>query len=139
MSGLWGGRFASGPADALAALSKSTQFDWRLAPYDIAGSRAHARVLHKAGLLTEDELTRMIAALDQLEADVASGAFVARADDEDVHTALERGLLERVGPDLGGKLRAGRSRNDQVATLFRMYLRDDARRVGAGSPTSSTR
>ena len=71
---LWGGRFAGGPDQALAALSKSTQFDWRLAPYDIAGSRAHARVLHAVDLLTEGELAGMIEALDQLEADVRSGA-----------------------------------------------------------------
>ncbi|MEB3370681.1 argininosuccinate lyase [Saccharopolyspora mangrovi] len=129
---LWGGRFASGPAEAMAALSLSTHFDWRLAPYDIAGSRAHARVLHRAGLLTQDELDAMLAGLDTLAADVESGAFTPVIDDEDVHTALERGLLERVGADLGGKLRAGRSRNDQVATLFRMWLRDANRRVAAG-------
>ena len=72
----------------------------------------------------------MLAGLDQLEADVADGSFTGTVADEDVHTALERGLLERLGPDLGGKLRAGRSRNDQVATLFRMYLRDHARIIG---------
>ncbi|MFV0253130.1 MAG: argininosuccinate lyase [Beutenbergiaceae bacterium] len=126
---LWGGRFAGGPADALAALSVSTHFDWRLAHHDIAGSRAHARVLHGAGLLGDDELAGMLTALDQLDADVASGAFQAAPDDEDVHTALERGLLERAGTDLGGKLRAGRSRNDQIATLVRMYLREEARRI----------
>jgi argininosuccinate lyase len=133
MSGqLWGGRFAGGPADALAALSKSTHFDWRLARYDIAGSRAHARVLRGAGLLTEDELVAMISGLDGLEADTVSGAFVAAPDDEDVHSALERGLIDRVGAELGGKLRAGRSRNDQIATLLRLWWRDTARRVGAG-------
>jgi argininosuccinate lyase len=132
VSGLWGGRFASGPADALAALSKSTQFDWRLAPYDVRGSQAHARVLARAGLLSDDELTGMLDALAKLAADVESGAFGPTPDDEDVHSALERGLIERAGPELGGKLRAGRSRNDQVATLFRMWLRDAARRVGAG-------
>ncbi|SFK41669.1 argininosuccinate lyase [Amycolatopsis sacchari] len=130
---LWGGRFASGPAEAMAKLSASTHFDWRLAPYDIAGSKAHARVLHNAGLLTEDELNAMLKALDQLAEDVASGAFTPTIEDEDVHTALERGLLERAGAELGGKLRAGRSRNDQVATLFRMWLRDAARRVVAGT------
>ncbi|MFJ8819922.1 argininosuccinate lyase [Amycolatopsis thermoflava] len=130
---LWGGRFSSGPAEAMAALSASTHFDWRLAPYDIAGSRAHARVLHRAGLLTEDELTRMLAALDALAADVASGEFTPTVADEDVHTALERGLIERAGAELGGKLRAGRSRNDQVATLFRMWLRDAGKRVAAGT------
>ncbi|RKN12712.1 argininosuccinate lyase [Streptomyces radicis] len=127
---LWGGRFASGPAEALERLSASVHFDWRLAPYDIAGSRAHARVLHRAGLLTDDELERMLAGLDRLAADVADGSFTGTIADEDVHTALERGLLERLGPELGGKLRAGRSRNDQVATLFRMYLRDHARIIG---------
>ena len=127
---LWGGRFADGPAEALARLSASVHFDWRLAPYDIAGSRAHARVLHAAGLLSDDELSRMLAGLERLLADVTSGAFTGTVADEDVHTALERGLLERLGPDLGGKLRAGRSRNDQVATLFRMYLRDHARVIG---------
>jgi argininosuccinate lyase len=126
---LWGGRFAGGPADALAALSKSTHFDWRLAQYDLAGSRAHARVLHGAGLLDEPTLDAMLAGLDQLARDVASGAFGPAESDEDVHTALERGLIERVGPEVGGRLRAGRSRNDQVATLFRMYLRDHARSV----------
>jgi argininosuccinate lyase len=116
----------------MALLSASTHFDWRLAPYDIAGSRAHARVLRAAGLLTDDELNRMITALDLLETDAASGAFEPTIADEDVHTALERGLIERAGPELGGKLRAGRSRNDQVATLFKMWLRDAARRVGDG-------
>ncbi|MBR7742076.1 argininosuccinate lyase [Phycicoccus sp. BSK3Z-2] len=126
---LWGGRFAGGPADALAALSKSTHFDWRLAPHDIAGSRAHARVLHRAGLLDDATLAAMLDALERLRADVESGVFLPAADDEDVHTALERGLIERAGPEVGGRLRAGRSRNDQIATLFRMYLREHARLV----------
>ncbi len=128
---LWGGRFTGGPSDALAALSKSTHFDWRLAPYDIAGSRAHARVLHKAGLLERDELDTMLAGLSRLLTDVSSGAFLPTEGDEDVHTALERGLIEQIGPEVGGRLRAGRSRNDQVATQLRMYLRDQARLLGA--------
>ena len=128
---LWGGRFAGGPADALARLSVSVHFDWRLAPYDIAASRAHARVLRRAGLLDDGELDRMLAALDDLAEAVRSGAFRPTVDDEDVHTALERGLLERLGA-LGGKLRAGRSRNDQVATDLRLYLRDAARQVASG-------
>ncbi|CAN5483578.1 argininosuccinate lyase [soil metagenome] len=128
---LWGGRFAGGPSGALAALSKSTHFDWRLAPYDIAGSRAHARVLHGAGLLSDEHLDAMLEGLGVLLADVRSGVFAAADEDEDVHTALERGLIERVGPDVGGRLRAGRSRNDQVATQFRMYLRDEARVLAA--------
>nr|WP_245354760.1 argininosuccinate lyase [Brachybacterium sacelli] len=127
---MWGGRFGSGPAAALASLSVSTHFDWRLTQYDLRGSKAHANVLHTAGLLSDDELGRMQEALDVLVADVASGAFVAAEDDEDVHTALERGLIERAGGELGGKLRAGRSRNDQIATLIRLFIRDQARAVG---------
>ncbi|RPF27968.1 argininosuccinate lyase [Georgenia muralis] len=129
---LWGGRFAGGPADALAALSRSTHFDWRLARYDLAGSRAHARVLHTAGLLSENDLAAMVDAIDRLDGDVAAGSFRPGPDDEDVHTALERGLIERAGPELGGRLRAGRSRNDQIATLVRLYLRDSARELAGG-------
>ncbi|MCJ0699919.1 argininosuccinate lyase [Frigoribacterium faeni] len=123
---LWGGRFASGPSAELAALSRSTQFDWQLAPYDIAGSRAHARALASAGYLGDDELTAMLDALDRLESDVADQTFVAADSDEDVHSALERGLIGIAGAELGGRLRAGRSRNDQIATLVRLYLRDHA-------------
>lgn len=128
---LWGGRFSGAPADALTELSRSTQFDWRLARYDIAGSKAHARALHAARLLDDAELDDMLAALSTLDDDVVSGVFTPQPDDEDVHTALERGLMERAGTQLGGKLRAGRSRNDQIATLIRMYLRDHARLIGS--------
>ena len=110
----------------MQALSVSVHFDWRLVPYDLQGSRSHARVLHRSGLLSDDELQQMLAAIDALEADAVSGAFQPTVADEDVHTALERGLVERLGP-LGGKLRAGRSRNDQIATDLRLYLRDQAR------------
>ncbi|MBU3750464.1 MAG: argininosuccinate lyase, partial [Mycobacterium sp.] len=129
---LWGGRFTGGPAPALAALSRSTHFDWVLAPYDIAASRAHARVLHRAGLLSDSQLDGLLTGLDRLDGDVADGTFTPLATDEDVHGALERGLIERVGVDLGGRLRAGRSRNDQIATLFRMWLRDAMGRVARG-------
>ena len=129
---LWGGRFAGGPADALAALSRSTHFDWVLAPYDIAASRAHARVLHRAGLLTDEQRDGLLAGLDSLGSDIADGSFTPLVTDEDVHGALERGLIDRVGADLGGRLRAGRSRNDQVATLLRMWLRDAMHRVADG-------
>ena len=123
---LWGGRFADGPSPELVALSRSTQFDWQLAPYDLAGSRAHARALAAAGYLDTDELARMIAGLDALESGWRDGSIVANDSDEDVHFALERELVASVGPELGGKLRAGRSRNDQIATLIRLYLLDHA-------------
>jgi len=129
---LWGGRFASGPSEALAALSKSTHFDWTLAPYDVRASKAHTRVLHNAGLLTDEQRDGLLAGLDSLGSDVADGSFGPLPTDEDVHGALERGLIDRVGDDLGGRLRAGRSRNDQVATLFRMWLRDALREIGNG-------
>ena len=129
---LWGGRFADGPAPELAALSRSTHFDWVLAPYDVTASKAHAMVLHAAGLLTDDQRDGLLAGLDSLGSDIADGSFAPIVTDEDVHGALERGLIDRVGGDLGGRLRAGRSRNDQVATLFRMWLRDAMRRVADG-------
>ena len=122
---LWGGRFASGPADAMAALSLSTHFDWRLAPYDLKQTRAHAQVLARAGLLNDDELSLIERAIDELSAEVLAGSAQPIPADEDVHTAIERMLVDKLG-DLGGKLRAGRSRNDQVATDFRMYLREAA-------------
>jgi argininosuccinate lyase len=125
---LWGGRFADGPSDAMAALSLSTHFDWRLAPYDVMQTRAHARVLHRAGLLSADELADVEGALDALADEIASGTLHPDPTDEDVHTAIERSLIERLG-DLGGRLRAGRSRNDQVSTDFRLYLRDHAAQV----------
>jgi len=127
---LWGGRFAAGPSPELVELSRSTHFDWRLAPYDLAGSRAHARALGRAGLLTDAELSRLLGSLDELDAAVASGRFTPTPADEDVHSALERGLVETAGPELGGRLRAGRSRNDQIATLFKLYLRDHAVVIG---------
>ncbi|WP_454150352.1 argininosuccinate lyase [Microbacterium lacticum] len=124
---LWGARFASGPSPELAALSRSTHFDWVLVPYDLAGSHAHAAALAAAGYLTADEQERMHAGLDALAAAVADGSLVAADSDEDVHGALEAALIAEVGAELGGKLRAGRSRNDQIATLVRLYLLDHAR------------
>jgi argininosuccinate lyase len=116
----------------MATLSRSTHFDWRLAPYDLDGSRAHASALHQAGLLTDDDLAAMIEGLDVVASEVSSGDFRPAQTDEDVHGALERRLVELVGGELGGRLRAGRSRNDQIATLIRMYLRDALRAVAAG-------
>ncbi|PAT05038.1 argininosuccinate lyase [Corynebacterium hadale] len=126
---LWGGRFSGGPSEAMFALSVSTHFDWVLAPYDVLASKAHAKVLNKAGLLSDADLHTMLDGLDRLGRDVADGSFVPAPTDEDVHGAMERGLIERVGPEVGGRLRAGRSRNDQVAAMFRMWCRDALRGV----------
>jgi argininosuccinate lyase len=129
---LWGGRFASGPADAMAALSLSTHFDWRLAPYDLKQTRAHAQVLARAGLLNDDELVAINKAIDELSAEVLAGTAAPIPADEDVHTAIERMLVDKLG-DLGGKLRAGRSRNDQVATDFRLFLRAAAQQIASAT------
>ncbi len=126
---LWGGRFAGGPSDAMFALSKSTQFDWRLALHDIAGSRAHAKALNAAGLLSDEQASAMDEGLAELARRVEAGEFGPAESDEDVHGALERGLKEIVGPELGGRIRAGRSRNDQIATLIRSYLRGEIRLI----------
>ena len=128
---LWGARFADSPSPELARLSKSTHFDWRLWPYDLAGSHAHANALGRAGYLDADELAAMHAGIDEVARRIEAGELVARDEDEDVHGALEAALIDVVGADLGGKLRAGRSRNDQIATLIRMFLRDHASTIGA--------
>jgi argininosuccinate lyase len=126
---LWGARFVSGPSPELAALSRSTHFDWDLALYDIAGSHAHAKALAAAGYLTADEASGMHAGLDALTRGIQDGTLRPAPGDEDVHGALEAALIREVGPELGGKLRAGRSRNDQIATLVRMYLLDHSRTI----------
>lgn len=126
---LWGARFATGPSPELEALSRSTHFDWAMAPYDLAGSHAHAKALAAAGYLTADEEVAMHAGLDALARRVADGTLRPAPHDEDVHGALEAALIEEVGAHLGGKLRAGRSRNDQIATLVRLYLLDHSRTI----------
>jgi argininosuccinate lyase len=120
---LWGGRFSDAPADAVFALSRSVHFDWRLAPYDLRSSLAHLRVLQSSGLLKSDAAKKIEGGLRDLIADVASAKFLPSAEDEDVHSALERGLTEKIG-EVGGALRAGRSRNDQVATDLKLFAID---------------
>jgi len=121
---LWGGRFSDASADAVFALSRSVQFDWRLAPYDLRSSLAHLRVLKSSGLLTGDVAAKIEGALRELISEVTSGKFLPKPEDEDVHSALERGLTEKIG-ETGGALRAGRSRNDQVATDLKLYAIDN--------------
>ncbi|MFP3584729.1 argininosuccinate lyase [Paraburkholderia sp. SIMBA_055] len=123
---LWGGRFKSGPSAALRALSRSDPSFFRLAPYDLAGSRAHAQELRRAQILTEEELQQLLGEMDRLQAQYMAGEVGPSEDDEDVHTFLERELTQRLGTT-GGKLRAGRSRNDQAANDLRLFLRDKAR------------
>ena len=120
---LWGGRFSSGPAESVFALSRSVHFDYRLAPYDIRSSLAHLSVLESSGLINKDDAVKISKVLRELMVEVTSGNFGINEDDEDIHSALERAMMERIG-DVGGKLRAGRSRNDQVATDLRLFAID---------------
>jgi argininosuccinate lyase len=122
MSTLWHGRFEGGPAPELLAFSESLSFDRRLAPDDIEGSRAHVRGLIRSGILTPEEGSTVLAALDRVEVELAEGTFAFAPSDEDVHTAVERRVTELAGP-AGAKLHTGRSRNDQVATAFRLFVK----------------
>ena len=120
---LWGGRFAQGPEESVFALSRSVHFDWRLAPYDLRSSKAHLAILKKSGLIASKDAEAIAQALNELYTEVTSGKFLAIDSDEDVHSALERGLTEKLGA-VGGALRAGRSRNDQVTTDLRLFSID---------------
>ena len=120
---LWGGRFAQGPEESVFAMSRSAHFDWRLAPYDLRSSKAHLSVLKKSGLIASQDAEAIAKALNELSVEIAKGSFVAIDADEDVHSALERGLTEKIGA-AGGALRAGRSRNDQVTTDLRLFSID---------------
>jgi argininosuccinate lyase len=120
---LWGGRFTTGPDEAAWALGVSTGFDRHLWRQDLAGSAAHARELHRIGVLDDEERDAMLAALERCGELFAADAFAFLSTDEDVHGAIERWLVEDLGP-LGGKLRAGRSRNDQIASDLRLWCRD---------------
>ena len=120
---LWGGRFTVGPDEAAWALGVSTGFDRHLWRQDLAGSRAHAHELHRIGVLDADERDQLLAALERCGELFARDAFAFLDTDEDVHGAIERWLVEELGT-LGGKLRAGRSRNDQIASDLRLWCRD---------------
>ncbi|MFM7060553.1 MAG: argininosuccinate lyase [Actinomycetes bacterium] len=125
---LWHGRFGEGPAEELLAFTVSLPFDVRLAADDLTGSRAHVGMLTAVGLLTAEESAAVLDALDAVGAELADGAFVFVASDEDIHTAVERRVTELAGP-AGAKLHTGRSRNDQVATDLRLWTRREARAV----------
>ena len=126
----WAGRFTE-PTDAFVeAFTASVGFDQRLYRHDLAGSRAHARMLSHVGVLTESERDSIIAGLDEIEAEIDAGQFAWSVSLEDVHMNIEARLTQRIG-DAGKKLHTGRSRNDQVATDIRLYLRDEIDVIGA--------
>ena len=126
MAQLWGGRFSGQTDPLMARFNASLPFDWRLWDADITGSMAWATAIHAAGLLTQDELTTIHAGLADVRAEIAVGpeAVFAQAADEDIHSFVERRLTERIGA-VAGKLHTGRSRNDQVATDVRLWLKGE--------------
>jgi argininosuccinate lyase len=129
---LWGGRFDTAPAPEAGALSWSLSVDVRLAPQDVESSVAHVRALEDAGLLSSGEAAALEEALREVGVEIATDRFVFHAADEDVHSAIERGVTERLG-DVGAKLHTGRSRNDLVVTDLRLWLLAAARRIDAGT------
>jgi len=120
MATLWHGRFEGGPSEALQALNDSLGFDRRMYREDVAGSRAHVRMLARVGLMSDADAASVLDALDVTEAELADGSFAFQSSDEDVHTAVERRVTELAG-DAGARLHTGRSRNDQVATDLRLW------------------
>ena len=125
MAQLWGGRFTK-ETDALAyAFNASISYDKKLYKQDIAGSKAHAAMLGKQGILTEEETKQILAALDEILEDVSSGKLEITEEHEDIHSFVEAVLIQRLG-DAGKKLHTGRSRNDQVALDMRLYIREEA-------------
>jgi argininosuccinate lyase len=125
---LWHGRFEEGPSEELLAFSQSLSFDHRLARDDLTGSRAHVRGLVRAGILSAQEATAVLDALEQVETELVDGKFAFEQTDEDIHTAIERRVTELAGPS-GAKLHTGRSRNDQVATALRLYTKRELANV----------
>ena len=123
MTRLWGGRFTDRPADQMRRFGDSIDFDIRLWEADIAASLAYAKALARAGVIDEDDRYALLEGLARVRTELADGEFVVQPDDEDIHTAIERRLGELVGR-VAGKLHTGRSRNDQVATDTRLYVRD---------------
>ncbi|HWP34056.1 MAG TPA: argininosuccinate lyase [Thermodesulfobacteriota bacterium] len=128
----WGGRFREATDPRVEAFTASVRFDRRLAPYDIAGSIAHARMLARVGLLTVEEAGAIVEGLERIRAEIDAGSFPWRPELEDVHMNIEARLVELVGP-VGGKLHTGRSRNDQVALDLALYLRDAIDRLDEGA------
>src|SRR5437667_7870878 len=119
----WGGRFTGATDTRVEAFTESISVDRRLYRHDIRASQAHARMLAEVGLLTKDEAAQIVAALDAISGEIDRGEFAFSVKLEDIHTHIEGALIERLG-DVGRKLHTGRSRNDQVATDVKLWVRD---------------
>ena len=127
---MWGGRFAGGPSEIMAAINASIGFDRRLHAQDIRGSRAHLDMLEAAGIVSAPDAAAIRGGLDRVEQEIAAGRFVFKPELEDIHMNIEARLAELVGP-VAGRLHTARSRNDQVATDFRLWVRDEIDAVDA--------
>ena len=125
---LWGGRFAEGTAASVEAFTASIQYDSRLYKYDIAGSKAHAAMLADQGILSSSELEEIVTGLTEIGRKIEAGSFEFKPELEDIHMNIEKELVDRIGP-AGAKLHSARSRNDQVALDFKMYLREQCSRI----------
>ncbi len=125
---LWGGRFAETTAASVETFTASIQYDSRLFKYDIRGSKAHAAMLANQGILSTDELEAIVAGLSEIGREIEAGTFKFKQELEDIHMNIEKALLDRIGP-AGAKLHSARSRNDQVAVDFKMYLRDQCSQI----------
>ena len=125
---MWGGRFGENTAASVEAFTASIHYDSRLYAYDIAGSKAHAAMLAANGILSAEELAAITAGLSAILEEIAAGTFRFRRELEDIHMNIEKSLVERIGP-AGAKLHSARSRNDQVALDFKLYLRDQCDRM----------
>ena len=128
---MWGGRFESGPAAIMREITPSIDFDKRLASEDIAGSRAHCRMLATEGIISKDDGQKILAGLDMIEKEIAAGEFVFKRELEDIHLNIESRLAELIGP-AAGRLHTARSRNDQVVTDFRLWVRTACERADQG-------
>jgi argininosuccinate lyase len=127
---MWGGRFSTRPAELMQAINVSIGFDKRLAAQDLAGSRAHAAMLQKVGVITSEDASAILKGLDAIEGEIEAGSFPFREEFEDIHMNVEARLRELIGP-AAGRLHTARSRNDQVALDFRLWVRDACDRTVA--------
>ncbi len=124
----WSGRFTEATNELVEEFTASISYDWRLYPYDIAGSIAHANMLGKTGIIAKKEADRIVRGLEEILKEIASGSFKFSVELEDIHMNIEDRLIHKIGP-VGGKLHTARSRNDQVALDLRMYLRDEIAQI----------
>ncbi len=125
---LWGGRFSEGTDEFVEEFTESVSFDKELALYDIKGSIAHARMLGKQGIIPKEDAEKIIKGLEEIREEIKQGKFQWKKELEDVHMNIEKALIEKIG-EVGGKLHTGRSRNDQVITAFRLYLKEETQNI----------